>query len=41
MLMLNKKSQWEFDYNLQIRVDEYKGIMLSIGLSNNPLILMS
>ena len=23
--MLNKKSKWEFDYNLQIGVDEYKG----------------
>ncbi|WP_225370591.1 hypothetical protein [Methanobrevibacter arboriphilus] len=34
--MLNKKSQWEFDYNLQIGVDDFKGIMLSIGISNNP-----
>lgn len=34
--MLNKKSQWEFDYNLQIGVDDLKGIMLSIGISNNP-----
>ena len=34
--MLNKKNQWEFDYNLQIGVDDYKGIMLSIGISNNP-----
>lgn len=34
--MLNKKSQWEFDYNLQIGVDDYKGIMLSVGISNNP-----
>lgn len=34
--MLNKKNQWEFDYNLQIVVDDYKGIMLSIGISNNP-----
>lgn len=34
--MLNKKKQWEFDYNLQIGVDDYKGIILSVGLSNNP-----
>ncbi|WP_409200292.1 IS1182 family transposase [Methanobrevibacter sp. DSM 116169] len=34
--MLNKKNKWEFDYNLQIGVDEYKGIMLSIELTNNP-----
>ena len=34
--MLNKKNLWEFDYNLQIGVDDYKGIMLSVGISNNP-----
>lgn len=34
--MLNKKNKWEFDYNLQIGIDDYKGIMLSIELTNNP-----
>ncbi|KZX14489.1 transposase DDE domain protein [Methanobrevibacter cuticularis] len=33
---MNKKNQLEFDYNLQIGVDDYKGIVLSIGVSNNP-----
>ncbi|WP_288267168.1 IS1182 family transposase [uncultured Methanobrevibacter sp.] len=34
--MLNKKSKWEFDYNLQIGVDEYKGIIVSSSLTQNP-----
>ncbi|MCC7561965.1 MAG: IS1182 family transposase [Methanobrevibacter arboriphilus] len=34
--MLNKKNQWEFDYNLQLSADDYKGILLSVGISNNP-----
>ncbi|WP_303737745.1 hypothetical protein [Methanobrevibacter millerae] len=28
-LMKNKKGKWEWDYNAQIIVDEYKGIILS------------
>ena len=27
-LMKNKKCKWEWDYNAQIIVDEYKGIIL-------------
>ena len=34
--MLNKKSKWEFDYNLQIGVDDYKGIIVSSSLTQNP-----
>ena len=34
--MLNKKSKWEFDYNLQIGVDDYKGIIISSSLTQNP-----
>lgn len=34
--MLNKKSKWEFDYNLQIGVNEYKGIIVSSSLTQNP-----
>jgi len=34
--MLNKKSKWEFDYNLQISVDDYKGIIVSSSLTQNP-----
>lgn len=33
--MLNKKNQWEFDYNLQLAADDYKGIILSVGISIN------
>ena len=34
--MKNKKNQWEYDYNLQIGVDDYSGIILSCGLNNHP-----
>ena len=34
--MLNKKSKWEFNYNLQIGIDEYKGIIVSSSLTQNP-----
>lgn len=34
--MLNKKGKWEWDYNAQIVVDEYKGIILTSHLTQNP-----
>ena len=34
--MKNKKGRWEFDYNGQIAVDEYKGIIFASYLTNNP-----
>ena len=34
--MVNKKGQWEFDYNGQIAVDEYKWIILASYITNNP-----
>ena len=34
--MKNKKGKWEWYYNLQIIVDEYKGIILSSYISQNP-----
>lgn len=34
--MLNKKSKWEFNYNLQIGIDEYKEIIVSSSLTQNP-----
>ena len=34
--MLNKKGKWEWDYNAQIIVDEYKGIILSSYVTQNP-----
>ncbi|WP_405306810.1 hypothetical protein [Methanobrevibacter sp.] len=34
--MKNKKGRWEFDYNGQIAVDEYKGIILASCITNNP-----
>lgn len=35
-LMMNKKGKWEWDYNAQIIVDEYKGIILSSYITQNP-----
>ena len=35
-LMMNKKGKWEWDYNAQIIVDEYKGIILSSYVTQNP-----
>ena len=35
-LMKNKKGKWEWDYNAQIIVDEYKGIILSSYITQNP-----
>ena len=35
-LMLNKKGKWEWDYNAQIIVDEYKGIILTSYITQNP-----
>ena len=35
-LMKNKKGRWEFDYNAQIAVDEYKGIIIASHVTNNP-----
>ena len=35
-LILNKKGKWEWDYNAQIIVDEYKGIILSSYVTQNP-----
>ena len=34
--MLNKKGKWEYDYNGQIAVDDYKGIILASYITNNP-----
>ena len=34
--MKNKKGKWEWDYNAQIIVDEYKGIILSSYVTQNP-----
>ena len=34
--MFNKKSKEEFDYNLQIGVYEYKGIIILSSLTQNP-----
>lgn len=34
--MKNKKGIWEYDYNGQIAVDEYKGIILASYVTNNP-----
>ena len=34
--MKNKKGKWEWDYNAQIIVDEYKGIILSSYITQNP-----
>lgn len=34
--MKNKKGKWEFDYNGQIAVDDYKGIILASYITNNP-----
>ena len=34
--MKNKKGNWEYDYNGQIAVDEYKGIILASYITNNP-----
>ena len=34
--MMNKKGKWEWDYNAQIIVDEYKGIILSSYITQNP-----
>ena len=34
--MKNKKGRWEFDYNGQIAVDEYKGIILASYITDNP-----
>ena len=33
--MKNKKGKWEFDYNGQIAVDDYKGIILASYITNN------
>ena len=35
-LMKNKKGKWEWDYNAQIIVDEYKGIILTSYVTQNP-----
>ena len=35
-LMMNKKGKWEWDYNAQIIVDEYKGIILTSYITQNP-----
>ena len=35
-LMKNKKGKWEWDYNAQIIVDEYKGIILTSYITQNP-----
>ena len=35
-LMKNKKGKWEWDYNAQIIVDEYKGIIISSYITQNP-----
>lgn len=34
--MKNKKWKWEFDYNGQIAVDDYKGIILASYITDNP-----
>ena len=34
--MKNKKGKWEWDYNAQIIVDEYKGIILTSYITQNP-----
>lgn len=34
--MKNKKGKWEFDYNGQIAVDDYKGIILASYITDNP-----
>ena len=34
--MKNKKGRWEFDYNAQIAIDEYKGIIIASHVTNNP-----
>ena len=34
--MVNKKGRWEFDYNGQIAVDEYKGIILASYITDHP-----
>ena len=34
--MKNKKGKWEWDYNAQIIVDEYKGIILTSYVTQNP-----
>ena len=34
--MKNNKGKWEFDYNGQIAVDDYKGIILASYITNNP-----
>lgn len=33
--MKNKKGKWEFDYNGQIAVDDYKGIILASYITDN------
>lgn len=35
-IMLNKKGKWEWDYNAQIIVDDYKGIILTSYITQNP-----
>lgn len=35
-LMKNKKGKWGWDYNAQIIVDEYKGIILPSYVTQNP-----
>ena len=35
-LMVNKKGKWEYDYNGQIAVDSYKGIIVASYITNNP-----
>ena len=34
--MMNKKGKWEWDYYAQIIVDEYKEIILSYYITQNP-----
>ena len=34
--MMNKKGKWEWDYYAQIIVDEYKEIILSSYITQNP-----
>ena len=36
LMMNKKKNKWEWDYNAQIIVDEYKGIILSSYITQNP-----
>ena len=34
--MINKKCKWRWDYNVQIIVNEYKGIILISYITQNP-----